>query len=421
MKRHAAVIGLGFGDEGKGTIVDYLTSRHSPYGPKHFSTVVRINGGAQAGHRVVRGDGHAHIFSSFGSGYFNGIDTHLSEFMLVDPLAMMTEGESLDRNWVGHSFQHITVDRRALVVTDFHKEANRAAERARGDARHGSCGMGIGETTRLSLLHPDDVLRVGDLQDKRLLRRKLWWLHDTYSDTLAGLALPSIEDMVEVLHNWANWTKIVDEHYLPLVMGHSNVIFEGAQGVLLDQDYGFHPYTTWSRTTTANIKDYEDVEYVGVLRAYHTRHGAGPFPSEVEEYGRLVPDAANVDGQWQGNFRVGHFDGFLARYAANVLDSLGTPLDSVAVTNWDRIPAGMRAINTYRFWDRSEFTHPGAVPTTREAQESLTREISGATPIPHVYVGDEELPDFIETCVAAPISITSRGPKAEHKTALVRV
>lgn len=415
MKRHAAVIGLGFGDEGKGSIVDYLTSRHGPYGARHFSTVVRFNGGAQAGHRVVHNGTAPHIFSSFGSGFFNGLSTHHTEHMLVNPLAILTESEQLDRQWVGHAMQHLTIDRRALVTTDFHIEANRAAERARGDARHGSCGMGIGETVRFSLLHPDEALRVGDLQDKKVLRRKLWALHDFYVDTVPTSAMPSIDDSIGLYHDFANWSKIVDENYLPIVMANSNVIFEGAQGILLDQDFGFHPYTTWSRTTTANIKDLPDVEAIGALRAYHTRHGAGPFPSEVEEFGRLVPDAANVDGEWQGNFRVGHFDGVLARYAANVLTALGTPLDSVALTNVDRMPPGMRSINTYRLWDGFETTDLGPVPTNRDHQEMVTNLVLSAQPIPFVFHDWQDLPDFIETCAGAPILVTSRGPKAEDK------
>ena len=415
LHRNACLVGLGFGDEGKGSIVDYLSGRYSPYGPRHFSTVVRFNGGAQAGHRVVTGDGRQHVFSQFGSGYFNGTLTHLSQHSLVDPLALVSEAEELDRKSVGRAFGTITIDRNALLTTPFHSAANKAAEVARGADRHGSCGMGIGETMRFFLAHPDDAPRVGDAQDRKTLQKKLYALHDYYIGVVPTEDMPPIGLLLDVYREFANFAKIVDERFLPLLMQHSNVLFEGAQGVLLDQDYGFHPYTTWSRTTTANIKDLPDVEVIGVIRAYATRHGAGPFPTEVEAYAALAPDVANVDGQWQGNFRVGNFDLVLARYAADVLRHLGTPLDQVALTNVDRVPAGMVYAGAYQTEDHVVTGLTLAVPGSRSQQEALTKGLVKAQPVPYRFAEDEEGQDAIAAALGAPITIRSRGPKAEHK------
>lgn len=431
MKRHAAVIGLGFGDEGKGSVTDFLTSRHSPYGPRHFGTVVRFNGGAQAGHRVVRADaipaghigggGGAHIFSQFGSGYFNGMMTHLSRHSLVDPLALVTEAEALDRMWIGQAFRRLTVDRHALLVTPFHSAANKAREVARGADRHGSCGMGIGETTAYSIQHPDDAPRVGDTQDKKVLRRKLWGLHDFYTGLVDTEDMPPIDDLIEVYHQFANWTKIVDEYFLPTILDHENVLFEGAQGVLLDQDYGFHPYTTWSRTTFANVIDLmadaqdHEFERIGVTRTYSTRHGAGPFPVEDPKWAAAFPDPTNVTGEWQGNFRVGPLDRVMLKYAVEAVGGV----DQVALTHLDRahevqrVCVGYTPMTPNRGTSLTTEIQPPRIDNERDYQQRLGQLLFRSVPI------TEPMPDVVaevEKSTGAPVTILGRGPKAEDKT-----
>ena len=132
---------LGFGDAGKGGLVDHLTRVTGAH------TVVRYNGGAQAGHNVITPDGRHHTFAQFGSGSLvPGTRTYVSRFMLLDPLAMLAEERALQGLGVRDALARTAIDRRALITTPFHVAANRIKEVARGDARHGSCGMGIGET-----------------------------------------------------------------------------------------------------------------------------------------------------------------------------------------------------------------------------------------------------------------------------------
>ena len=427
MKRHAAVVGLHFGDEGKGRIVDYLTSRHSPYGPGHFKTVVRFNGGAQAGHRVVRSDalppehagagGGSHVFSQFGSGYFNGLMTHLSRHSLVDPLALAAEAEMLDRKWVGQALRRITIDRHALLVTPFHAAANKAREVARGAGRHGSCGMGIGETMAFYLQHPESAPRVGDTQDKRLLRRKMWDLYDFYKGLVDTADMPHIDALLAVYSDFASWSKIVDERFLPILLDNQNVIFEGAQGVLLDQDYGFHPYTTWSKTTFENVVDLaegHDFERIGVARGYSTRHGAGPFPTEIDEWADRFPDAANVEGPWQGNFRVGPLDLVLLRYA---VDAVGG-VDQVAVTHLDKAEALGMVVAGYRParpQDGEYVTRirPPSKANDRGYQQRLGEMLMTSKP---VYRSADDIVSEIARGADAPVTIEGRGPKAVQTT-----
>ena len=130
---HYIVADLGYGDAGKGTVVDWLCS-HGGAEPVH--TVVRFNGGAQAAHNVVAPDGRHHTFAQFGSGTFTpGVRTHLSRFMLVDPAALAAEAAHLGSLGIRDALDRLTVDRDALLTTPYHRAANQARERARGDAK----------------------------------------------------------------------------------------------------------------------------------------------------------------------------------------------------------------------------------------------------------------------------------------------
>ncbi len=196
---HVIVVDLGYGDAGKGTIVDWLCARAADAAraagnasDRPVQAVVRFNGGAQAAHHVLargtRQRARAHPFAQFGSGTFTpGTRTFLSRFMLVDPLALVAEAEHLSELGVRDPFGLVAIDRDALLTTPYHRAANQAREAARGDGRHGSCGLGIGETASYALAHPEDAPRVGDIASPRTLMRKLGKLRDRLpSGRIAG-------------------------------------------------------------------------------------------------------------------------------------------------------------------------------------------------------------------------------------------
>src|SRR5215216_4633818 len=354
--RHAFLtVDLGFGDAGKGSIVDFLTRAHGAH------TVVRYNGGAQAAHRVVTAgpNPREHIFAQFGSGTLAGAATHLSRFMLLDPLAMQAEEQHLQALGVADAFERTTIDERALVITPFQRAANRLKELARGDGRHGSCGMGIGETMIDYLEYGQRVLFAGDLRRPDVLRAKLHFLREINLAKIEAL-LPYLPDSDEAAReqsplrdpDWPDWlieeyrafaqqARIVPSAYLHGILRRPGaVIFEGAQGVLLDEWQGFHPYTTWSTTTLENAEylldeaGYTgDLTRIGITRAYATRHGAGPLVTEDAALTRALPDASNGFGAWQRGFRVGWLDMVMLKYA---LDLTGR-LDQLAVTCLDRL------------------------------------------------------------------------------------
>ena len=419
MRNHSIVVDLGFGDAGKGSIVDYLTSMSVPI-ENRGKVVVRFNGGAQAGHRVVHAGAGTHVFSQFGSGFFNHAATYLSRFMLVDPLALITEAEHLQYPSVGPPLNRVMIDRRALLTTPFHSAANKAKEVARGDARHGSCGMGIGETMAFSIANPDDAPTVADTQDTKVLRRKLWALHDYYRDIIPAKDTPPIDLLIEVYKSFASVAHMVDENFLPLALQNSNVVFEGAQGVLLDEWFGTYPYNSWSKTSFANAQTLLDeagytdpVKRIGVTRTYMVRHGAGPFPTENELLTAKLPDAANVEGPWQGKFRVGELDLVLLRYALKVAGRV----DALAVTHMDKLRLLTEGFANHYFIDgqRVDDIH---TPSAKNFvyQQDLTERLMRANAV--ILPGD---PMEALRSLDIPIEIESHGPKSAHKQRHVAV
>lgn len=355
--------------------------------------VVRYNGGAQAAHNVTTDDGRHHTFSQFGSGTFAGARTHLSRFMLVNPIFMNAEAMRLEAVGVRDPYTLVTVERGALVTTPYHVSINRLREMSR-DARHGSCGMGIGETMADSLAFPEDAIHVEDIEDPAKLRVKLERLRVRKIDE--GLALrsagnPFVKDataqnneavmrewdiltdhhmtdlLVDRFRIWSNRATIVGPEFLHQVLQHmgraiallglaygdegkgvsidalvrkgsAEVLFEGAQGVLLDQDFGWQPYTTWTDCTFGNVMTLLDgfrgeVKRIGVTRAYMTRHGAGPFVTEDKTYDPLSANDHNALGPWQGTFRSGALDLVALRYAIEVVGGV----DALSITHLDRI------------------------------------------------------------------------------------
>ncbi|OJT19679.1 hypothetical protein BO221_35570 [Archangium sp. Cb G35] len=350
-RRASIVIDLGFGDCGKGLLTDFLVRRTGA------SVVVRYNGGAQAGHNVVTPDGRHHTFAQFGAGTFvPGVRTFLSRHVIIHPTALLVEGEALRTKGVGDVFSRIRISERARVITPFHQSANRLRELARGESRHGSCGVGVGETVQDALEHPEETLHAEDLRDAARSRRKLQRIRERKNEELRALwsALPAqgpagreraifehegvIDAWLEQAMHLVKLGMVVPDSTLRDWMTESPAtVFEGAQGVLLDEWHGFHPFTTWSDCTAANALaliaesglDIE-VERLGVLRSHMARHGAGPLPTETE-FLRPVLSEHNAHNAWQGNVRYGWFDAVLARYALDVVGGV----DALALTHMD--------------------------------------------------------------------------------------
>jgi adenylosuccinate synthase len=417
---HIQVNGFGFGDEGKGSTVDYLASLADEAGHQLFTTVVKTNGGAQTAHNVVTDDGRHHTFAQFGSGTFTGAQTFLSRFCLVNPLALHRESEYLGQVGVKDALDLVSVDPRALITTPFHAEVNRTRELARGGDRHGSCGVGIGETMVYARQFGNDAPVMADCADPSRMRQKLSKLYDYY--TSLGFALDAaipIVELVEIYELLAQMINITDEDYLERLLTSERVIFEGAQGVLLDQWAAFHPHATYSTTTFENgqallAETGQDglATRLGVLRAYQTRHGAGPMPTEDETLGRAVPDLHNGRGAFTGDFRVGHLDLVLLRYA---LEVAGQP-DCWSLTNLDRVAAEPR-FSYVRAYEIDGQRIERLMPSDQhdlDYQRALTQQLWTARPI--LEARPDSFVELVEDFSDVPVGLLSRGPRTADKT-----
>jgi adenylosuccinate synthase len=440
MTGHLIVVDLGYGDAGKGTIVDWLVTRAARTEGSQVSTVVRFNGGAQAAHNVIRDDGRWHTFAQFGSGTFTpGTRTFLSRFMLVDPLAMTAEAANLARLGIPDPLGLVTIDADALLTTPYHRAANQAREAARGDGRHGSCGMGIGETARYALDHPEDAPRAGDMTSPRTMVRKLTQLCDRLAEELRDNppasvdgTLPPPADLAAVYRAVAGRIQLAGDGHLARLLREGPVVFEGAQGVLLDEWRGFHPYTTWSTTTFANAETLlaeagQTATRLGVTRTYQTRHGPGPFPTQ--DPALRLPEPHNGNGRWQGPFRVGHLDAVALRYAVAIAGGVAGAggVDAIALTHLDAArnhPAQLRICRAYDTHGTdthgSARQHVDRLPLGAYQdlvhQERLTQLLLTARPVYSQVINPEEWPDVVSEIIGAPVALTSHGPATADKT-----
>lgn len=408
-KNAFVVSGLGYGDEGKGSITHWLSCRHRAH------TVIRT-GGPQALHRVVTGNGVSHVFSQFGSGTLRGSATHLSKCMLIDPHAILAEGEVLQyERGIRGVFDMMTIHEDALVITPFHAIVGRVRELLRGSNRRGSVGIGVGETVRDAYAYPDQAiyarhLEAPDLRERlAAIQRRLWDEFEMVADRasvidssvsehvrreLAWLENPdTVQWAVERFGDLAQRVRVVDTSFVAeRILGiEGTVVLEGSQGVLLDPRYGFHPFTTQVRTTpqpalqVLRESNYGgSVQSLGVLRAYYTRHGGGPFVTESEELTRELPDETNKSHPWQGSFRVGHFDRVLARYA---LKACGGTIDQLVFTCLDRVLSRESwsmcvayDVASNMTFDDLPIANAGGATHQLEKQEEITRMLSRATP-----------------------------------------
>lgn len=312
MNEAKVIIGAGYGDEGKGLATDYFAA---PFGGDALD--VRFNGGAQAGHTVTV-DGQRHVFSHIGSASCGGAVTFLSRFFVCHPMLFQGELEALAAMGVRPS---VLVDPAAPVTVPYDVMLNQAVEAARGRQRHGSCGIGFGETIERE--EQGFGLRTRALTDQAGLRERLVHIRDDYLPRrLAALGLAALPDelmddaIVErFIEDSQRFLDAVRLTSMRTAVAGKQVIFEGAQGLLLDMDRGTFPHVTRSNTGLRNVvvlareAGLESLDVCYVTRAYVTRHGAGPLAHELPgKPWPAVEDRTNAPNAWQGSLRFAWLD-----------------------------------------------------------------------------------------------------------------
>jgi adenylosuccinate synthase len=323
MHKFQAVIGAGWGDEGKGMAVDGLSAALASDG--HAVTVVRSNGGAQAGHGVTLADGRHHVFHHIGSGSFTGASTHLSRFFVSHPMLLFQELRDLEK--LGVTDLVIEADPLSAITTPWDMAINQAMEMARGNGKHGSCGLGFGET--LQRMENGPQLQMRDLSTPGLQSQvekimDVWMpqrLEDLGIDIPDGVLGEVLEGSTEVFSHFMNdlerFSEMVSVRSDAYLRTGDAIVFEGAQGLQLDMDLGEFPHVTRSHTGMKNVSEIcelagiDRIEVNYMTRAYATRHGAGPFPHDqgtMPMDGLTVVDKTNVDNEWQDAIRYAPLD-----------------------------------------------------------------------------------------------------------------
>lgn len=349
------VTGLGFGDEGKGTLTDYLTHRYNA------EWVYKYCGGAQAAH-TVQLNGHRHVFSQFGAGTFSGAKTFLGPDFLFDLHGLHNEQKALE-NYMGVDLtERLVISPKATFISNFAICLNRYREILRGENRHGSCFYGIGETRKMKEEH-DLYITSEDILDERHLTTKLTEVRKYVLDEMEKLK-KEYEDLPEKCTKMRDVVFKTDSAYYAEII-HADfhyrladepefgqcTIYEGSQGLLLDHEVGYRPHTTWGDVTPKNaikgIPSGSYVAFLGVLRSFSTRHGNGPFPSDWGNSEKPIEDLTNKENEGQGSLRCGYFDFPLYNYVREKFPII----DNIALTWMEKpqYPVVTRYVKTNGF------------------------------------------------------------------------
>jgi adenylosuccinate synthase len=411
------VVGAQWGDEGKGKIVDVLAP--------HVGVVVRYQGGNNAGHTVVVGR-EKFVLQSIPSGILHpGVRCVIGCGVVIDPSSLIEEMESLVQRGVSLD-GNLYISKNAHLIMPYHPALDRASESQAGKRRIGTTGKGVGPA------YADKTARIGirmaDLLDERLFREKLEFniqqknrllreIYDEQTFTVegilatylryAGWLAPYVTDTALLLHRW--------------IEAGRSVLFEGAQGTMLDIDHGTYPFITSSSTTSGGASTGTGIPptkihgVLGISKAYCTRVGGGPFMTEVHgEMADVLRERGNEYGAVTGRARrCGWADAVALRYAARI-----NGLDTIALTKLDVLDAceTVRVCVGYRYGGEILTDFPEEERIWHEA-EPVYEELSGWQSSTHGMRSYAELPskarEYVERLadlVGVSFSLVSTGP-----------
>ncbi|APH54101.1 Adenylosuccinate synthetase [Granulibacter bethesdensis] len=331
---NVAVIGAQWGDEGKGKVVDWLASR--------ADVVVRFQGGHNAGHTLVVGD-QTYKLSLLPSGLVRGKLGIIGNGVVVDPEALLSEIARVSAQGLAVGPETLRIADNATLILPLHGAIDRAREHARGDSKIGTTGRGIGPAYEDKVARR--AIRIADLAEPETLSAKLDELLLHHNTLLAGLGADTFEKQLLLDQLLALAPKILPyaepvwERLDEIKRAGQRILFEGAQAVMLDVDHGTYPFVTSSNTIAATAAGGSGmgpsaVDFVlGIAKAYSTRVGSGPFPTELfDETGELLGDRGHEFGTVTGRRRrCGWFDAVLVRQAVKVGGIQGLALTKLDV------------------------------------------------------------------------------------------
>ena len=411
------LLGLQWGDEGKGKVVDVLTPR--------YNVVARFQGGPNAGH-TLEFDGKKYVLRSIPSGIFqHGQINIIGNGVVLDPVLFKEEAMALEKSGVDLR-KILKISKKAHLILPTHRLLDAANERAKGGAKIGTTGKGIGPTYTDKIIR--NGLRLGDTLHN--FRQRYEAARDRHVGMLRSMGeepeFSELEtkwlDAIDYLHTF----DIIDsEHYINRCLREGkSVLCEGAQGTMLDVDFGSYPFVTSSNTITAGactglgIAPNKIGEVYGIFKAYCTRVGSGPFPTELfDETGKKIRDIGHEYGAVTGRERrCGWIDLVALRYAImiNGVTQL-IMMKSDVLDSFDTI----KACTAYRIDDKEVREFPYSIE--EETIEPVYTELPGWKTDMTKMKSENEFParfkeyiEFLERQLETPITIVSIGPDREQ-------
>jgi len=419
------LLGAQWGDEGKGKATDLLGDR--------VDYVVRYQGGNNAGHTVVIGD-QKYALHLLPSGILSSnVIPVIGNGVVIDPAVLLTEIKGLNERGIDTSKLKISTN--VHLITPYHRTIDKVSERFLGKSKIGTTGRGIGPA------YADKINRIGirvqDLFDPSILRQKIEAaLHDKNQILIKVFNRKGIT-VDEVLNEYLGYAQILKPYVADTALlldqalkSGKNVLLEGSQGTLLDVDHGTYPFVTSSNPTAggastgSGIGPTKITRVIGILKAYTTRVGSGPFPTELfDEDGDALRKIGGEVGVTTGrNRRCGWFDAPIARYAVRVnglTDFFLTKLD--VLTGWEKIPVCVAyEVDGVRVEElpasQTDFHHAKPI---YEYLPGWKEKISKAKSVEDLPNNAREYVKFLEKVSGAPISAIGVGP-GRDETIVVR-
>ena len=418
------LLGLQWGDEGKGKIVDVLTS--------NYDIIARFQGGPNAGHTLVFND-KKYVLHTIPSGIFHNDKINLiGNGVVIDPVILNKEIENINKENVNIS-KTLFISRKAHLILPTHRLLDAASEKSKGKNKIGSTLKGIGPT------YMDKTgrngFRVGDLESENWkikyyeLSKKHQQLIDFYNVEL-DFRLEDLEieffDAIEKLKR----INFVDSENLLFKSQDENksILAEGAQGSLLDIDFGTYPYVTSSNTTAAGactglgISPNSINDVFGIFKAYTTRVGSGPFPTELfDDYGKKMSKVGNEFGATTGRpRRCGWLDLVALKYACKI-----NGVTKLMMMKTDVLSGFDKILVCTKYKYRGQITENLPYNLSDESLKPIYKELGGWTEDLRKLKTTDDFPlnlkkyiDFLETELKIPIVIVSVGP--DRKETLFR-
>ncbi|GHH36347.1 MULTISPECIES: adenylosuccinate synthase [Lentzea] len=411
------LIGAQWGDEGKGKATDILGER--------VQWIVRYQGGNNAGHTVVLPDGQKFALHLIPSGILTpGVKNVIGNGVVVDPGVLLTELAGLEEKGVDTSGLLISSD--AHLIMPYHVAIDKVTERYLGKAKIGTTGRGIGPA------YQDKLARVGvrvqDLLDEKILRQKVEAALDFKNQVLVKVynrkALDADQVVDQVLEHGQHFVHRIADTRLLLNQALDRdeiVVLEGSQGTLLDVDHGTYPFVTSSNPTSGGATVGSGVgptrisTVIGILKAYTTRVGSGPFPTELnDDQGEYLRKQGGEFGVTTGRSRrTGWFDAVIARYASRVngiTDYFLTKLD--VLSGLERVPVCVAYEVDGRRVDEMPMTQTDvhhAVPVYEELP-GWFEDISHCRSFDELPANAKAYVEYLESIIGARVSAIGVGP-----------